>query len=62
VTVIYYYVHTTCMNIFVVTIDMLCYDVYHDIAFTRAGGGRNIFMSVGSNGSVRMFDLRQINM
>ena len=32
----------------------------HDIAFTRAGGGRNLFASVGSDGSVRMFDLRQV--
>lgn len=31
----------------------------HDIAFTRAGGGRDLFASVGSDGSVRMFDLRQ---
>ena len=30
----------------------------HDIAFTRAGGGRDLFASVGSDGSVRMFDLR----
>lgn len=32
----------------------------HDIAFTRAGGGRNLFASVGSDGSVRMFDLRSL--
>ena len=30
----------------------------HDIAFTRAGGGRDLFASVGSDGSVRMFALR----
>ena len=30
----------------------------HDIAFTRAGTGRDLFASVGSDGSVRMFDLR----
>ena len=29
-----------------------------DIAFSRAGGGRDIFASVGADGSVRMFDLR----
>ena len=33
----------------------------HDIAFTRAGGGRDLFASVGSDGSVRMFDLRLDN-
>lgn len=33
----------------------------HDIAFTRAGGGRDLFASVGSDGSVRMFDLRLVN-
>lgn len=32
----------------------------HDIAFTRAGGGRDLFASVGSDGSVRMFDLRNL--
>ena len=32
----------------------------HDIAFTRAGGGRDLFASVGSDGSVRMFDLRLV--
>ena len=32
----------------------------HDIAFTRAGGGRDLFASVGSDGSVRMFDLRYV--
>ena len=30
----------------------------HDIAFTRAGTGRDLFASVGSDGPVRMFDLR----
>lgn len=34
----------------------------HDIAFTRAGGGRDLFASVGSDGSVRMFDLRQVSL
>ena len=33
-----------------------------DIAFSRAGGGRDIFASVGADGSVRMFDLRYITM
>ena len=33
----------------------------HDIAFTRAGGGRDLFASVGSDGSVRMFDLRYVH-
>jgi len=32
----------------------------HDIAFTRAGTGRDLFASVGSDGSVRMFDLRNL--
>mgnify|MGYP005728367971 CR=1 FL=1 len=31
-----------------------------DIAFSRAGGGRDIFASVGADGSVRMFDLRLV--
>ena len=30
----------------------------HDIAFTKLGGGRDLFASVGSDGSVRLFDLR----
>lgn len=30
----------------------------YDIAFSRAGGGRDMFASVGADGSVRMFDLR----
>ena len=30
----------------------------YDIAFSRAGGGRDLFASVGVDGSVRMFDLR----
>ena len=30
----------------------------YDIAFSRAGGGKDMFASVGADGSVRMFDLR----
>jgi len=32
----------------------------YDIAFTKAGGGRDMFASVGADGSVRMFDLRHL--
>uniref|UniRef100_A0A3P9CBI0 Ddb1 and cul4 associated factor 7 n=2 Tax=Maylandia zebra TaxID=106582 RepID=A0A3P9CBI0_9CICH len=32
----------------------------YDISFSRAGGGRDTFASVGANGSVRMFDLRHL--
>lgn len=32
----------------------------YDIAFSRAGGGRDLFASVGADGSVRMFDLRHL--
>lgn len=32
----------------------------YDIAFSRAGGGRDLFASVGADGSVRMFDLRNL--
>ncbi|KAH9521669.1 DDB1 and CUL4 associated factor wap [Dermatophagoides farinae] len=32
----------------------------YDIAFSGAGGGRDIFASVGADGSVRMFDLRHL--
>ena len=32
----------------------------YDLAFSRAGGGRDIFSSVGADGSVRMFDLRHL--
>ena len=32
----------------------------HDLAFTRAGSGRDLFASVGSDGSVRLFDLRNL--
>jgi WD repeat-containing protein 68 len=32
----------------------------YDIAFSRAGGGRDQFASVGADGSVRMFDLRHL--
>ncbi|UXI18481.1 hypothetical protein NH340_JMT04424 [Sarcoptes scabiei] len=32
----------------------------YDIAFSSAGGGRDIFASVGADGSVRMFDLRHL--
>ena len=40
-----------------------CFHAYifvqvYDIAFSRAGGGRDMFASVGADGSVRMFDLR----
>ena len=30
----------------------------YDIAFSKAGGGRDMFASVVADGSVRMFDLR----
>uniref|UniRef100_A0A8C5R1M3 DDB1- and CUL4-associated factor 7 n=1 Tax=Leptobrachium leishanense TaxID=445787 RepID=A0A8C5R1M3_9ANUR len=32
----------------------------YDIAFSRAGGGRDMFASVGADGSVQMFDLRHL--
>lgn len=32
----------------------------YDIAFSRGSSGRDIFASVGADGSVRMFDLRQL--
>jgi WD repeat-containing protein 68 len=32
----------------------------YDIAFSRSGGGRDVFASVGADGSVRMFDLRHL--
>ncbi|XP_017482468.1 PREDICTED: DDB1- and CUL4-associated factor 7-like [Rhagoletis zephyria] len=32
----------------------------YDIAFSEAGGGKDIFASVGADGSVRMFDLRHL--
>lgn len=32
----------------------------YDIAFSRAGGGRDIFSSVGADGSLRLFDLRHV--
>lgn len=32
----------------------------YDISFSRAGGGRDMFASVGADGSVRMFDLRHL--
>ena len=32
-----------------------------DIAFSKAGGGRDMFASVGADGSVRMFDLRHLD-
>jgi DDB1- and CUL4-associated factor 7 len=32
----------------------------YDIAFSRGGGGRDMFASVGADGSVRMFDLRHL--
>ncbi|CAI8033872.1 DDB1- and CUL4-associated factor 7 [Geodia barretti] len=32
----------------------------HDIAFTKLGGGRDVFASVGADGSVRLFDLRNL--
>lgn len=32
----------------------------YDLAFTKAGGGRDMFASVGADGSVRMFDLRHL--
>ena len=38
---------------------MIVLQVY-DIAFSRAGGGRDMFASVGADGSVRMFDLRHL--
>ncbi|KOB76438.1 WD repeat-containing protein 68, partial [Operophtera brumata] len=39
--------------------DVSGHEVY-DIAFSRAGGGRDMFASVGADGSVRMFDLRHL--
>lgn len=45
---------------------VLCIKVFfigfqvYDIAFSRAGGGRDMFASVGADGSVRMFDLRHL--
>ena len=30
------------------------------LAFSKAGGGRDMFASVGADGSVRMFDLRHL--
>jgi WD repeat-containing protein 68 len=33
----------------------------YDIAFSKAGGGRDMFASVGGDGSVRMFDLRHLD-
>ena len=45
--------NNTYFNVF------LCFQVY-DIAFSRAGGGRDMFASVGADGSVRMFDLRHL--
>ena len=38
----------------------LYYQQVYDIAFSRAGGGRDMFASVGADGSVRMFDLRHL--
>uniref|UniRef100_A0A1B6M5H7 DDB1- and CUL4-associated factor 7 n=1 Tax=Graphocephala atropunctata TaxID=36148 RepID=A0A1B6M5H7_9HEMI len=32
----------------------------YDIVFSRGGGGRDVFASVGADGSVRMFDLRHL--
>ena len=32
----------------------------YDIAFSRAGGGRDMFASVGADGSLRIFDLRHL--
>lgn len=32
----------------------------YDIAFSKASGGRDLFASVGADGSVRMFDLRHL--
>lgn len=32
----------------------------YDVAFSGAGGGRDVFASVGAEGSLRMFDLRQL--
>lgn len=32
----------------------------YDIAFSRAGGGRDMFASVGADGSIRLFDLRHL--
>lgn len=38
----------------------VCGQEVYDIAFSRAGGGRDMFASVGADGSVRMFDLRHL--
>lgn len=32
----------------------------HDIAFSKLGSGRDLFASCGADGSVRMFDLRDL--
>ena len=47
---------------FLYKVDIYCFLFVkvHDIAFTRAGSGRDLFASVGSDGSVRLFDLRLV--
>lgn len=40
--------------------ELLTHQQVYDIAFSRAGGGRDMFASVGADGSVRMFDLRHL--
>ena len=47
---------------FFISIQLYCIILFshqvYDIAFSRACGGRDLFASVGADGSVRMFDLR----
>lgn len=49
-------VHTAWTSVITVCV----YVQVYDIAFSRAGGGRDMFASVGADGSVRMFDLRHL--
>lgn len=48
-----------CVSFLFPILRVLSEQVY-DIAFSRAGGGRDMFASVGADGSVRMFDLRHL--
>lgn len=45
---------------FCILLLLLNFQEVYDIAFSRAGGGRDMFASVGADGSVRMFDLRHL--
>lgn len=53
-------VHTEPKNIPVNCVCVCVHVQVYDIAFSRAGGGRDMFASVGADGSVRMFDLRHL--